>query len=92
VVNQADVHYVLKGNRAILAAPLILSADIRNLTAEEYQVITNAEVIAVNQDEDGIQGERVSKDGDLEVWARYTYKIRMCIAYQPTDPFMHHTL
>jgi alpha-galactosidase len=37
---------------------------------EIQQILTNREVIAVDQDKLGHQGRRVRKGGDLEVWAR----------------------
>ena len=55
---------------AILAAPLMAGNDIRNMTPEIHDILTNKEVIAVNQDPLGNQGRRVSKNGDLEVWAK----------------------
>ena len=33
-------------------------------------ILTNKEVIAIDQDPLGRQGERVAKNGDLEVWAK----------------------
>lgn len=55
---------------AILAAPLIAGNDLRNMTPEIHDILTNKEVIAVDQDRLGREGWRVSKDGDLEVWAK----------------------
>jgi alpha-galactosidase len=55
---------------AILAAPLIAGNDIRNMTPEIKEILTNKEVIAVNQDPLGVQGRRVHRNGDLEVWAK----------------------
>ena len=55
---------------AILAAPLLAGNDIRSMSAETRDILTNREVIAVNQDKAGHQGSRVTKDGDKEVWAR----------------------
>jgi alpha-galactosidase len=37
---------------------------------EIHDILTNKEVIAVNQDALGREGERVAKNGDLEVWAK----------------------
>jgi len=54
----------------LLAAPLISGNDLRNMTPEIKEILTNKEVIAVNQDPLGMQGRRVSKKGDLEVWAK----------------------
>ena len=55
---------------AILAAPLIAGNDLRNMRPEIHEILTNREVIAVDQDALGREGERVRKDGDLEVWAK----------------------
>jgi alpha-galactosidase len=55
---------------SLLAAPLIAGNDLRTMTPEIHDILTNNEVIAVNQDALGRQGHRVWKDGDLEVWAK----------------------
>jgi len=55
---------------AILAAPLIAGNDLRSMKPEVHDILTNKEVIAVDQDPLGRQGRRVRKDGDLEVWAK----------------------
>jgi alpha-galactosidase len=55
---------------AMLAAPLIAGNDLRNMTAETTEVLTNKNVIAINQDKLGIQGFKVSAKDGLEVWAR----------------------
>jgi alpha-galactosidase len=55
---------------AMLAAPLIAGNDLRNMTLEIHDILTNKEAIAVDQDPLGSEGKRVSKNGDLEVWAR----------------------
>jgi alpha-galactosidase len=55
---------------ALLAAPLIAGNDLRDMRPEIRDVLANKEVIAVNQDAAGHEGERVWKNGDLEVWAK----------------------
>ena len=55
---------------AMLAAPLIAGNDLRNMTPEIRAILTNKEVIAVDQDPLGRQGRRVWKDGDLEIWSK----------------------
>jgi len=56
---------------AMLAAPLIAGNDVRNMTAATREILTNREVIAVNQDKLGIQGFPALKYGNgLEVWAK----------------------
>ena len=55
---------------AILAAPLIAGNDLRDMRPEIHDILTNKDVIAVDQDLLGREGERVWKDGDQEVWAK----------------------
>jgi alpha-galactosidase len=55
---------------AMLAAPLIAGNDLRSMTPAVRDILTNPEVIAVNQDPLGRQGRRVRKNGDVEVWTR----------------------
>jgi alpha-galactosidase len=40
------------------------------MTPEIKEILTNKEVIAVNQDPLGMQGRRVRKNGDSEVWSK----------------------
>ena len=55
---------------AILAAPLMAGNDLRSMTPEVKEILTNREVIAVDQDPLGAQGRRVKRDGDREVWSK----------------------
>jgi alpha-galactosidase len=55
---------------SLLAAPLIAGHDIRAMTEATKQILTNGEVIAIDQDKLGAQGFRVRKEGDLEVWKK----------------------
>lgn len=55
---------------AILAAPLMAGNDLRDMTSETRDILTNREVIGVDQDAMGREGERVWKAGDLEIWAK----------------------
>ena len=55
---------------AMLAAPLLAGNDLRQMTPETLAILTNREVIAVDQDKLGKQGTRFSKTGDVEIWTR----------------------
>ena len=55
---------------ALLAAPLLAGNDIAKMSADTKEILLNKEVIAVDQDTLGIQGHRVKKSGDLEVWSK----------------------
>ena len=55
---------------ADLAAPLLSGTDLRNPSPQTLAILGNREVIAVDQDPLTRQGDRVSSDGDHEVWTR----------------------
>src|SRR5579875_3023245 len=55
---------------SLLAAPLLAGNDLRDASKNVLDILTNKEVIAVDQDRLGKQAKRVSKDGDVEVWSR----------------------
>lgn len=59
------------GMWAIMAAPLIAGNDLRNMTESTRRILTNREVIAVDQDPAGRHGVKLRdyKPG-LEVWAK----------------------
>ncbi|MCO5602989.1 hypothetical protein L7F22_057131 [Adiantum nelumboides] len=57
---------------ALMKAPLLIGCDITNMSADTKEILSNKEVIAVNQDRLGVQGKKVSRMGpskQLEVWA-----------------------
>jgi alpha-galactosidase len=55
---------------SILAAPLLAGNDLRNMSSATRDILLNREVIAVDQDKDGKQGQRIAKSGDQEVWSK----------------------
>jgi len=55
---------------AMLAAPLLAGNDLRNMSPEILAILTNPEVIAVDQDKDGKQGKQIWKSGDQDIWSR----------------------
>ncbi len=55
---------------AILAAPLIAGNDLTSMTPYTLDILTNREVIAVDQDPLGKQGFRVAQEGPFEVWTK----------------------
>ena len=64
-VSEDRAHFTLW---CMMAAPLILGNDITNMTPETLAIITNREMIAVDQAPLGVQGLRLKKDGDLQYW------------------------
>ncbi|KAI0520399.1 hypothetical protein KFK09_007871 [Dendrobium nobile] len=54
---------------ALAKAPLLIGCDVRFMSNETLAILSNSEVIAVNQDKLGVQGKKVKSNGNLEVWA-----------------------
>ncbi len=55
---------------AMLAAPLLAGNDLRSVPQPVLDILTNADVIAIDQDQAGKQGRRIWKAGDQEAWIR----------------------
>lgn len=55
---------------AMMAAPLIAGNDIATMTDATREILTNRDVIAVDQDRLGVQGHRVWREGTREVWVK----------------------
>lgn len=64
--NEYQAHFSLW---ALLKAPLIIGCDVRNMDKNTLDLLGNEEIISINQDKLGVQGKRVLKNGDLEIWA-----------------------
>lgn len=64
-VNEDRAHFSMW---CMLAAPLILGNDIRNMSQETKDIIMNKEVIAIDQDKAGIQGLKFLAENGLEFW------------------------
>ena len=65
---------------AMLAAPLLAGNDLQQMSPETLSILTNRDVIAVDQDAKGKQGTRVSSAGTTEVWMRQLAKGARAIA------------
>ena len=55
---------------ALLNAPLIAGNDLRSMSAATREILTNRDVIAVDQDWGGRQGSRLKSDGGYDVWSK----------------------
>jgi alpha-galactosidase len=54
----------------LLAAPLMIGCDARRLDPDAREILTNRELIALDQDPLGRQGYRASRSGLCEVWKK----------------------
>lgn len=58
------------GMWAMLAAPLLAGNNLSLLTPEIDAILTNREIIAIDQDPMGREAERIFAEGPVEVWSR----------------------
>ncbi len=55
---------------ALLAAPLLAGNDLANMRPEILSILTNREVIAIDQDPLGVQGHRAWQLGPIQIWVK----------------------
>jgi alpha-galactosidase len=65
---------------ALLAAPLLAGNDLPNMKPAITAILTNKDVIAIDQDALGKQGRDAYSDGEVEVWIRELQGGAMAIA------------
>jgi alpha-galactosidase len=56
---------------AMLAAPLLAGNDLPNMTPEVKAILTNRDVIAIDQDRLGHEATHAYSDGEVDVWTRH---------------------
>ena len=54
----------------MLSSPLVAGNDFRKMSKETLAILTNKDLIAINQDKLGIQGFKYSAEDGLEVWVK----------------------
>jgi alpha-galactosidase len=55
---------------SMLAAPLMAGNDLRSMSGETRDILTNRDVIAIDQDTLGREAVRAFEEGGVEVWTR----------------------
>jgi alpha-galactosidase len=65
-----DEQYTHMSLWCLLASPLLIGCDLERLDPFTLGLLTNDEVLAVNQDELGVAGACVAKRGDVQVWRK----------------------
>jgi alpha-galactosidase len=55
---------------SMMASPLLMDADLQAISQHDHALLTNPEVLAVDQDSAGIQGTRAVNRGALQIWVR----------------------
>jgi alpha-galactosidase len=74
---------------AMLAAPLMAGNDLRVMDKEVREILTNTEVIAVNQDSLGNQAIRFLDMGEHEIWVKHLAgkELAVCFMNRRDDPW-----
>jgi len=65
----------------MLAAPLMAGNDIRNMTNDIKDILTNKEVIALDQDALGRQAVKITDTGDYEIWVKELSGGELAVAF-----------
>jgi len=88
-------HLTLAENRshfslwAMLAAPLIAGNNLSQMTPDVTAILTNRDVIALDQDPLGHPGDRAYAQGEMEVWTRRLANgaLALCIINNGSDHY-----
>ena len=54
----------------MMNSPLLAGNDLRDMTRETIEILTNKEIIALNQDKGFRQATRLLREGDIEIWVK----------------------
>ncbi|MHB9056311.1 MAG: glycoside hydrolase family 27 protein [Paludibacteraceae bacterium] len=54
----------------MMNSPLLAGNDLRTMSGETIEILTNKEVIALNQDNGFKQATRLLREGDIEIWVK----------------------
>ncbi len=63
----------------LLAAPLLAGNDLTHMSEADRGILTNKDAIAIDQDTLGIQGDRLHRSGDLDVWTKPLSRGRLAV-------------
>ena len=90
---EEEAHF---GIWCIMSSPLLLGCDIEYIPEETMKIITNPELIAINQDRLGLQAHVVQHVGETYVFAKDIIEkwgnTRAVALYNPADTSMRFTL
>jgi len=70
----------------MLAAPLIAGNDVRHMKPEIHDILTNRDVIAIDQDKLGHEAFRYSADKEKEIWAKELSNKEWAVCILNTGP------
>lgn len=65
----------------MLAAPLIVNLDVRNMNEPTKEILLNKEMISIDQDPLGKQGFKFKDEGDFEIWVKELSNEEIAVCY-----------
>ncbi len=71
----------------MLAAPLMAGNDLSKMDKDTHEILTNKEVIAVDQDPMGEQGRRFMDMGDHQIWAKPLANGELAVCFMNRSEF-----
>ncbi len=77
-ISESRAHFTIW---CMMAAPLMAGNDLRKMSPEVIEVLTNKEVIAIDQDPLGKQGRRIVDEGSHEIWVKELKEGEMAICF-----------
>ena len=72
---------------AMLSAPLMAGNDLRNMQSDVKEILTNKEVIAIDQDKLGNQGFKFLDMGDKEIWVKFLENDELAVCFLNRSEF-----
>ncbi len=54
----------------MMNSPLLAGNDLRTMSSETIEILTNKEIISLNQDKGFRQAQRYSREGNIEIWVK----------------------
>jgi alpha-N-acetylgalactosaminidase len=72
---------------SILAAPLIMSVDLRSITPIYRDILLNKNMLAINQDKLGIMGKQFGKRNGIELWSKPLVNDKTAFVFLLKDPY-----
>ncbi|MGF2411091.1 MAG: alpha-galactosidase [Ferruginibacter sp.] len=58
----------------MMNSPLLAGNDLRSMSKQTIEILSNKEIIAINQDIAFVQAQRMLKENDMEVWVKQLSK------------------
>ncbi len=77
-LNEQRAHFTMW---AMINAPLMAGNDLRNIPSETLNILTNKEIIALNQDTLGIQAFRYAEKDSVETWIKPLQNDEWAVVY-----------